>query len=163
MSNQTLHVLHVDSAREYRGGQTQVRLLMAGLRHVPNLRQTLVARHGSRLSQSARNIGVDMRSVRWAGAVDADAIVGLVHVLGEGWDIVHAHDSHSLQSVLVARGLVGRSVPLIAARRVDFPARRPGVWRRADRIVAVSRHIRDPNSLQLHQEQLQKRLEELWL
>lgn len=142
------HVLHIDSAREYRGGQNQVRTLMAGLQHVPHLRQTLVARRGSRLSHEALDLGVEVRSVRWGGAVDAAALVGLVRMLREEWDVVHTHDSHALQSVLVARGLVGRSAPLIASRRVDFPVRRPGIWRRADRIVAVSRYIREMLVLQ---------------
>ena len=143
MSIEPLRVLHIDSAREYRGGQNQVRALMAGLRHVPHLHQTLVAGRGSRLSQEALDLGVDVRPVRWGGAVDAAALAGLVRALGDGWDVVHAHDSHALQSALVARALIGRSAPLIAARRVDFPTRRPGIWRRADRIVAVSRCIRD--------------------
>ena len=142
MSNQPLHVLHVDSAREYRGGQNQVRALVAGLKGVPNLSQTVVVRRDSRLAHETTDLGIDTRSVRWAGAMDMDAILGLVGVLRERWDLVHAHDSHSLQSVLVARALVGESAPLIAARRVDFPTRRPGVWRRADRVIAVSRCIR---------------------
>jgi len=116
---------------------------MAGLRRVSHLSQTLVAARGSRLSQEALDLGVEVRPVRWGGAVDAAALSGLVRTLGEGWDVVHAHDSHALQSALVARALVGRSAPLIAARRVDFPTRRPGIWRRADRIVAVSQCIRD--------------------
>ena len=143
MSIKPLRVLHIDSAREYRGGQNQVRALVAGLRRVPQLSQMLVAAHGSRLSQEALDLGVDVRPVHWSVAVDAAALSGLVRTLGEGWDVVHAHDSHALQSALVARALVGRSSPLIAARRVDFPTRRPGIWRRADRIVAVSQCIRD--------------------
>lgn len=143
MSNQPLHVLHVDSAREYRGGQNQVRALVAGLRSVPRLSQTVVVRRDSRLARETMNLGIDTRPVRWGGAVDTEAILGLVGVLRERCDLIHAHDSHSLQSVLVARALVGESAPLIAARRVDFPTRRPGVWRRADRIIAVSQCIRD--------------------
>ncbi len=143
MSIRPFHVLHVDSAREYRGGQNQVRALMAGLGGVTGLRQTLFASRGSRLAREATDVGVDVRSFRWGAAVDPAALVGLVRTMCERWDIVHAHDSHAVQSVLLARGLVGRSAPLIAARRVDFPTRRPGVWRRADRVIAVSRHVRD--------------------
>ena len=143
MPNQAFQVLHIDSAREYRGGQNQVRTLMAGLSDVPHLRQTLIARRQSKLSDEAANLGVDVRQVRWGSAVDPAALVGLVRTLQEEWDIVHAHDSHALQTALVARAVTGQSTPLVASRRVDFPARQPGIWRRADRIVAVSRHIRD--------------------
>ncbi|TFG63067.1 MAG: hypothetical protein E4H28_06895 [Gemmatimonadales bacterium] len=69
MPNQALRVLHIDSARDYRGGQNQVRALMAGLRSVPNLSQTLVARPGSRLVDDALDLGVDTRSIHWGGAM----------------------------------------------------------------------------------------------
>lgn len=143
MSIRPLRVLHVDSAREYRGGQNQVRALIAGLGDVSSLGQTLFTSRGSRLAREATDLGADVRSVRWGPAVDPAALIGLVRMLLERWDIVHAHDSHAVQSVLLARGLVGRCAPLIAARRVDFPVRRPGIWRRADRVIAVSCHIRD--------------------
>ena len=143
MSIRPLRVLHVDSAREYRGGQNQVRALMAGLGDVSSLRQTLFTTRDTRIAREATDLGVDVRSVRWGPAVDPASLIGLVRTLLERWDILHAHDSHAVQSLLLARGLVGRSSPLIAARRVDFPTRRPAIWRRADRVIAVSCHIRD--------------------
>ncbi|MDH3296947.1 MAG: glycosyltransferase [Gemmatimonadota bacterium] len=143
MSKPPFRLLHVDSAREYRGGQNQVRALMAGLGRDARLHQELVAARGSRLAGAAADMGVVVRPVRWRSATDPGALIGLARAFREPWDAVHAHDSHALQLALLARSLVGRPAVLVAARRVDFPTRRPGVWRRANRILAVSRHIRD--------------------
>lgn len=136
-------VLHVDSAREYRGGQNQVRLLMKGLSGEGGVRQALVARSGSRLSREARALGIDVRPVPWGPAIDPRALAVLRREFDSAWTVVHAHDGHAVQSVLLARAIAGGRAPVAASRRVDFPPRRAGVWQRADLIIAVSRRIRD--------------------
>lgn len=138
-----LTVLHVDSAREYRGGQNQARLLMEGLTGRSNIRQALIARAESRLAAEAADLGVRVHPTPWRGAVDHRALLELRRQLGEGWDIVHAHDGHAVQSVLMARALSGGGPAVVAARRVDFPVRRTFVWQRADLVLAVSRRIRE--------------------
>lgn len=142
MSPPPISVLHVDSAREYRGGQNQARLLMRGLASERGVRQALVAGAGSRLAREARAFGVDVRPVPWRPAVDPRALFALQEEFGSAWDVIHAHDGHAVQSVLLARSLVGGRSPVVASRRVDFPPRRPGIWQRAELIIAVSRRIR---------------------
>lgn len=136
-------VLHVDSAREYRGGQNQVRLLFQGLAERGGVRQVLVAGRGSRLVEEARRSGVAVRPAAWRGAVSGPALVELRAAFRESWDVVHAHDSHALQSALAARALAGSESAVVGARRVDARPRRPRVWRAADLVVAVSARIRD--------------------
>ena len=143
MSPSPLTVLHVDSARQYRGGQNQARLLMAGLAGRAGVRQALVAGATSRLAREARDLGVHVHATPWRGAFDHRALRELCARLAEDWDIVHAHDGHAVQSVLLARALSGGGSAVVAARRVDFPVRRLFVWRRADLILGVSRRIRD--------------------
>lgn len=138
-----LTVLHVDSAREYRGGQNQARLLMAGLARRDGVRQALIAKAGSRLAEAARDLGVRVHAVPWRGAVDARALRALRSAFAEGWSMVHAHDGHAVQSVLLARALAGGGSPVLAARRVEFNPARPFVWQRSDLIVAVSDRVRD--------------------
>lgn len=138
-----LTVLHVDSAREYRGGQNQARLLMAGLARRTNVRQSLIAHASSRLAREAADLGVDVRGVPWRAAGDPRALVAVLSGCHEDWDVVHAHDSHGVQTALVARALSGGRAPVVASRRVDFPARRPAVWQRADLVIAVSGRVRD--------------------
>lgn len=138
-----LTVLHVDSAREYRGGQNQARLLMAGLSGRAGVRQALVAGATSRLAREAGELGVRVYATPWRDAFDYRALRELCARLGEDWDVVHAHDGHAVQSVLLARALTGGGSAVVAARRVDFPVRRMFVWQRADLTLAVSRRIRD--------------------
>lgn len=138
-----LTVLHVDSAREYRGGQNQVRLLMAGLTGRPDVRQALVAGATSRLVREAADLGIRVYPTSWRAAVDHRALLELCRRLGEDWDIVHAHDGHAVQSVLVARALTGGGGAVVAARRVNIPVRRTFVWQRADLVLGVSRRARD--------------------
>lgn len=143
MIRSSLTVLHVDSAREYRGGQNQARLLMAGLARRDGVRQALIARAGSRLAEAARDLGVRVHAVPWQGAVDGRALRALRSAFAEGWDVVHAHDGHAVQSVLLARALAGGASPVLAARRVEFKPGRPFVWQRSDLVVAVSDRVRN--------------------
>lgn len=143
MFSSSLAVLHVDSAREYRGGQNQARLLMAGLAGRPGIRQALVASSDSRLSREAAGLGVRVHAARWRPALDPQAVSELRDRLREDWEVVHAHDGHALQAVLLARALTGCASPVVASRRVDFRIGRPFVWQRANLILGVSRRIRD--------------------
>jgi len=143
MISSPLTVLHVDSAREYRGGQNQARLLMAGLAATGSIRQALVARASSRLAREAADLDVQVHPTPWRAAVDHRALLALGRCLGEGWDVVHAHDGHALQSVLVARAFTGVGSAMVAARRVEFPVRRMFIWQRADLVLAVSRRTRE--------------------
>lgn len=138
-----LSVLHVDSGREYRGGQNQLRLLLTGLARRSGVRQALLTRRNSRIAAEAAGLGLPIFPVRWRGAVDGDAVASLVRRNGSNWDLIHAHDGHAVQSVLLARGLSGGRSPVVAARRVDFAPRNPNVWQRADLVIAVSARIRD--------------------
>jgi glycosyltransferase involved in cell wall biosynthesis len=133
----------VDSGREYRGGQNQLRLLLRGLARQARIRQALLTRRNSRIAAEAAGLGLPIFPVQWRGAVDGDAVASLVRRNGSDWDLIHAHDGHAVQSVLLARGLAGGRSPVVAARRVDFAPRKPSVWQRADLVIAVSARIRD--------------------
>lgn len=143
MTDRRLRVLHIDSAREFRGGQNQVRILMAGLAEHPDVYQALVASSGSELAMCADEMGVPVHPVRWRAAMQPAALRGIGNVLSGKWDIVHVHDSHALQLGLLALSGTGNPAGLIASRRVHFATRRPGIWRRAVRIIAVSNCIRE--------------------
>jgi glycosyltransferase involved in cell wall biosynthesis len=136
-------VLHVDAAREWRGGQNQARLLVSELAR-RGLEQALAARPDSRLAAEVDALGVRVVPLRWRTGLDPAAVVGLARELGAGgWDVVHAHSSHALQTSLLALALAGGRSALVGSRRLDFPLRSPAVWRRADVVLAVSWAVRD--------------------
>ena len=162
-----MRVLHVDSGREYRGGQNQVRLLARELAREPDVQQLLVTKGGSELARRVGAEGVPVRRVPWRFGLDPAAGGGLRQaVLEFRPHILHAHDSHALGIALAALGgielwqawmwlwppylLPGhrrrlqdyvRPV-LVATRRVVFPVRSSRTWRRADHIVAISQAVR---------------------
>jgi glycosyltransferase involved in cell wall biosynthesis len=123
-----VHVLHVDTALEWRGGQQQLAYLLDGRpgdgwAGVPG--SPLAERHGP--PAVALLPGNDPRNAwRLRRAFDADA----------PWGALAAHTPHALGLALFS----GR--PVVAHRRVDFRPR--GVWkyRRARGVVAVSEGVR---------------------
>jgi glycosyltransferase involved in cell wall biosynthesis len=137
----TLRIVHVASGREWRGGQNQVRLLARALQEYPDLSQVVVTGRGSELATRLENAGVPVRLPAWSTALDPRALAAVVGESRPGPVILHAHDAHALVLAGLASRLTGAR--LTATRRVDFHLRRPGFWRRADRVIAISRAIRD--------------------
>jgi glycosyltransferase involved in cell wall biosynthesis len=141
-----VRVLHVDSGREYRGGQNQVRLLTRELGREPAVAQRLVTKRGGELARRATGHGVPVGEVPWGPALDPRALWRLVvELLDFRPQLIHAHDSHALQLASWARRLSGGASggpPLVATRRVDFHVRRRSVWFRTDRVIAISEAVR---------------------
>jgi len=138
-----VRVLHVDSARGWRGGQNQVWLSargMAGRGH-----DVVVAcRAGGVLAERARAAGLAVREMRFRGDLWPAAALALASTLKEMRpDVVHLHDPHAVSAGLLARRLAGGRA-LVATRRVDF-ALRGSLSRRkyaaCDRVIAVSEAI----------------------
>ncbi len=118
-----MRVLHVDTALEWRGGQQQLAYLLAarpqdGWAGVP--RAPLAARVGPPTVPLYAN--ADPRSI--------------FKLIRPDFDIVAAHTPHAAGLAW----LCGR--PLVIHRRTDFIPNHPWKYRRADRIVCVSEHIR---------------------
>lgn len=142
-----MRVLQVDSGREWRGGQNQVRLLARELARAPGLAQRLVTRRGGELARRAAAQGVAVAGAPWTIALDPRAWWRLVREASAFRpDVIHAHDSHALALALLARALGARTnapaPALVATRRVDFHVRRPSPWFRADHIIAISRAVK---------------------
>jgi glycosyltransferase involved in cell wall biosynthesis len=138
-----VRVLQVDSGREWRGGQNQVRLLCRELARAAGVELRLVTKRDGGLARRASAEGIPVRGAAWTLGLDPLALARL----WREWtafapDLVHAHDSHALQLVLWARALAGGRAPVVATRRVDFHVGRRSAWRRADRVIAISHAVR---------------------
>lgn len=135
-----MRVLQVDSGREWRGGQNQVRLLCRELAREPAVEQVLVTKRGSELAQRAAADGTAVSETPWGWGLDPRAWFRLnLAVSTFKPDILHAHDGHSLW---MARHSVG-DARLVATRRVDFHVGRFSSWRRPDRIIAISGAVKE--------------------
>jgi glycosyltransferase involved in cell wall biosynthesis len=134
-------IVHVASGREWRGGQNQVRLLARALAGNPEFEQVVVTGRGSVLAHRLREAGVTVRTTAWNTALDPRTLFALLREARGESVILHAHDAHALVLAGIAARFTGAH--LVVTRRVDFHLRRPGFWKRADRVIAISRAIRD--------------------
>jgi glycosyltransferase involved in cell wall biosynthesis len=138
-----VRILHVDTGRDWRGGQRQVLLLARGQRALGD-EPLVVAYPDAPLIRRLRAGGVAAAAVRARGDWDL-AAARRVRLIGRKWraDIVHAHDARAHAIALAA--LVGqRHLPLVVTRRVAFvPRGRMKYGRRVSRFIAISNAVRD--------------------
>lgn len=138
-----VRVLHVDSGRDWRGGQRQVFLLAEGLR-ASGYEPLVVAPPGSPLLHRLRAAGLAAAGVRMRGEWDLPA-ARRIRRLATTWrpDIVHAHDARAHALALAA--LLARETPLVVTRRVTFAPSSAGLkyGRRVARFIAISHAVRD--------------------
>ena len=134
-------VVHVASGREWRGGQRQVWLLARELRRAGLERQVVVTGAGTELAARLRGDDIAVHESRWEHGLDPRVLPPIAREVRGGAALLHAHDAHAV----TLAGLVAlpTGVPWIATRRVDFHLRRPGFWRRASRIIAISSAVAD--------------------
>lgn len=136
-------VVHIASGREWRGGQRQVCYLARALAADPGVRQLVVTGAGTRLAAELVGARIPVAGVRWGPSFDPRALWGLGQEIAaqrNAEPILHAHDPHAL--ILAAAAAAWFDLPLVVTRRVDFPIRRPWLWRRANRVVAISDAVR---------------------
>jgi glycosyltransferase involved in cell wall biosynthesis len=136
-------ILHVDTARGWRGGQNQVLLTALGMA-ARGHEVALACRAGGALEARAREAGVAVRPIAFRGDLWPPAVASLAAVLRRDKPrLLQLHDPHAVSAGLLARRLAG-SVPVVATRRVDFPLRSAlsrAKYRACERVVAVSRAI----------------------
>ena len=139
----TLSILHVDTERGWRGGERQALWLAAELARRGHT-SVVAARGGEPLSQRAAEAGLDVVDCAPASELDVRAAWRLRRIIRDRHiDVVHAHTAHAVAVAGIAT--LRTQIPLVVARRVDFPLRANAGTRwkygRAAMIVAVSRAV----------------------
>lgn len=138
-----LRVLHVDAARDWRGGERQLLLLAQGLRE-RGVEPLVVARPVSPLLQRCKADGIATAAIPMRNDLDLLAVRRLRRLLTT-WrpHVVHAHDGRAHALALAA--LVGRgATPLVVTRRSAAVPR--GLVRygsRVARFIAISEAVRE--------------------
>jgi glycosyltransferase involved in cell wall biosynthesis len=138
-----LRILHVDPERGWGGGEEQV---LALTRHLKGLeyRVSVAAHPEGALWRAAEAAGIEVHPLAVRNGFDVRAVRGLRKLITE-MDVVHFHTAraHAL-ALWLPRGPARR----VVTRRMDYPPR-PRAYvrilynRRVDRVVAISRRIRD--------------------
>lgn len=136
-----MRVLHVDTARGWRGGQNQVLLTARGMAERGHAVLVACLAQGALLGR-ARTAGLDVEPLRFTGDLSPAALPGLRRAVRRFEpDAVQVHDPHGLFPAIVARRA---GAGLFATRRVDFPLRGLASrlkYRACRRVIAVSRSI----------------------
>ena len=135
-------ILHVDSGRDWRGGQRQV-FLLASAQRDRGLEPLVVTPADSALGKRLRAGGVAVSAVKMRAEWDLNSVRRLRSLM-KTWmpSLVHAHDARAHMLALAA--LVGHDVPLVVTRRVPFtPKGRIKYGLRVARFIAISAAVRD--------------------
>ncbi|MCC6650857.1 MAG: glycosyltransferase [Candidatus Eisenbacteria bacterium] len=116
-----MRIAHLDTGREWRGGQGQVLLLMRALARRGH-EQVLLAPQGP-LLERALAAGLDARRWDSRGEVDLPAMAAVTRELRPfAPDVAHLHSAHAhALGTLSARSAGARAV--VVSRRVDFRVR----------------------------------------
>ncbi|MEE9218117.1 MAG: glycosyltransferase [Acidobacteriota bacterium] len=142
-----LTVLHLNTERGWRGGENQTFHLAQGLRRRGHT-AILVCQKGGRLEERARREGIPCHALSMRGELDLHAILNLRRLLRDSApDVVHYHTSHAVSLGTLA-ALCGNASPTLATKRTSFPLGGNPLSLakytfRVDRVVAVSRQVRD--------------------
>lgn len=139
-----LRVLHVDTGREWRGGQRQLLLLTHGLR-AEGIESLVVAQPTSPLLHRLKGEGIASAAVRMRSGLDLLAIRRLRRLLAT-WQphVVHAHDPRA--HTLLDAALVGRRrarALVVTQRTTVVPRRTHRAGERVSRFLAISAAVRD--------------------
>jgi len=148
-----LHILHIDTGSQWRGGQQQAWWLLEGLRQ-RGVEQTLLVPPGSEFARRAPSLILEGSSgatinIRHLAASRGQVInyenARLVRQVAAGCDLIHAHDAHAHTLAWAARKVSRQGLPpLVVARRVTFPIRWLGRIKNRQQawFIAVSEFVR---------------------
>jgi glycosyltransferase involved in cell wall biosynthesis len=111
-------VVHLDTGRDWRGGQAQALLLMRGLARRGHS-SLLLAPRGPLLDR-ARAAGIAVEPWRPLGELDPVAVLRAARAIRRARaDIVHCHGAHA-HAVGVPAARLGGARAVVVSRRVDF-------------------------------------------
>jgi glycosyltransferase involved in cell wall biosynthesis len=106
-----MHILHINLAKGFRGGERQTSLLINGLsKQFPELQQTLMIRSGSPLPNFITNDGVKILSFRWP-------LIGCLFTSFKNIHLVHAHEAKACHIALLIFKI--KKIPYLITRRMD--------------------------------------------
>jgi len=138
-----VRIVHLDTGREWRGGQAQVLLLLEALR-ARGHESRLLAPRGP-LLERARDLGFHGTPWRPLFEWDAGAALGALDAIRKARaEIVHCHSAHAHPPGVAAAWLA--RVPVVVSRRVDFSVARSPLsalkYRMpVDRYLCISRGV----------------------
>jgi glycosyltransferase involved in cell wall biosynthesis len=115
-------------------------LLAQGLARQAGITQTVVTAGEGELARRLETSGIAVCATGWRLGIDPRALITAWRAAHRA-ELIHAHDAHAVAIAAAVARLTGR--PFVATRRMTRPLRRPGPWRQAAKIIAISGAVRD--------------------
>lgn len=127
-------IVHVNTAKGFRGGERQTELLIRGLQSC-DVRQALVARRGAPLAARIVRLGIEV--------IEVPGGIWSVTRATRGASLVHVHEGRSVYAAYL-RSLLS-DTPYVITRRVNNPIRNHWIahkaYRRAAYVAAVAPQV----------------------
>lgn len=115
------HILHLGTARSWRGGEQQIVYLIEELLKLGGSQSLLAVRH-SPLALYAEKKDWMVYTAPKKTSLPLQMAAKLARICRqEQIEGVHAHDSHAHTAAILAAEFFGMALPIVVSRRVDFP------------------------------------------
>ncbi|HBY18279.1 MAG: Putative glycosyl transferase [Marinimicrobia bacterium 46_43] len=140
-------IIHIDTAKSWRGGQQQAAYLHRGLIQ-QGMESLMVCPPGSAMEAWCRKNNLPVHPLSLRCEADFLSAFRLTHCIKTGQSaLFHAHNAHALMIALIATVFFRKKIPVVASRRVGFPLKLNKIaqWKyrskKLRRIVCVSHNI----------------------
>ncbi len=118
-----MKILHLSSEKSWRGGEQQMAYLIEELK-VLGVDSCVAARSGSAFEKWCLSNKIPLISIPFKNDFDlSSALKVKAYCRNNNFDFIHMHSSRS-HSLAILANTLGNTVPLILARRVDFPLKK---------------------------------------
>lgn len=141
-------LLHISTARSWRGGEQQIAYLVKELQAV-DWPQAIACIRDAPLHKWALEQGIQVFPLKKRSSLDLSFSYFLANKAfkKEGFKLWHAHDAHAHGFAVYAQSIFGAKAELLVSRRVDFPVARSWLsrfkynYRGVKKYLAVSHAI----------------------
>ena len=145
-SSKNIRVLHISSAKTWRGGEQQLAYLIEELAHL-NVHSQVLCVKDSAMHEHCHQHNIAHQTYQKRFSINP--LVGwAIHQNATRVDLIHVHDAHALTFAGLGATLFGCNVPIVVSRRVDFPIRNSifSQWKynhpKIARIICVSDFVK---------------------
>ena len=138
-----MNILHVSSAKSWRGGEQQLVYLMKGLQEL-RITNHLLCPSNSPLSIHPHEDTCYLHTYRKYSSFNPVTSISMINLVERHHiDIVHVHDSHAHNYAITA-SIMGMKSPIVVSRKVDFPTKSRSKYNHPaiKAIICVSNHVK---------------------
>jgi len=143
-----MHILHLSSAKTWRGGEQQIAYLIEELQE-QNIKQMVLCVKDAAFATWCEKQEVPFFAYKKRSSIDLKVAKQIRRIAKqESITHVHAHDSHAHTFAVLAAAFFGMKKPIVLSRRVDFPVKNNFLshWKynhdSIKKIICISRNIK---------------------